>query len=505
MKNLILLFCSIILSTTLFAQSNSQKLDEMIQQGMEDWKIPGLAAVVVKDGEIVYQKTYGTKDIDTQDPVNENTLFRMASTTKAFVGIAMGMLVDQGKVNWDDKVITHLPSFKFSDPYITKDARIIDLFTHNLGAGNADFLWSLMDISTNEILERFQNTPMIYPTRGGFQYQNIMYVVAGQVIEAVSGMTWNKYVEQNIFKPLEMNRSKTNNKNIITAKNYVTPHYRNHNDSVVKLKDDFGVDRVSAAGSQWTSISDISNYLKFLQNGGVFNGDTLLSPETFNYLFQPKTVISDKDWQYPATSLANPNWKTYGVAWFQHDYRGHKIDFHTGSIGGAVAIIAIVKDKNLAVAFFANMDHAELRHAVMYKAIDLFAFDDDATNWNNDIFELYKPLHGPTLMSYYIVERNAKRVLGTKPTLNLEHYTGIYINKMGELAITLVDGKLKGSLNGKFEFPLNHWQDDSFISDEIEDFPLFLPSTVILTFLLNEKKEVHAIMGESGDLWQKSK
>ncbi|TDI68635.1 MAG: class A beta-lactamase-related serine hydrolase, partial [Bacteroidetes bacterium] len=112
MKNLILLFCSIILSTTLFAQSNSQKLDEMIQQGMEDWKIPGLAAVVVKDGEIVYQKTYGTKDIDTQDPVNENTLFRMASTTKAFIGISMGMLVDQGKVNWDDKVITHLPSFK---------------------------------------------------------------------------------------------------------------------------------------------------------------------------------------------------------------------------------------------------------------------------------------------------------------------------------------------------------------------------------------------------------
>lgn len=504
MKNLILLFCSIILSTTLFAQSNSQKLDEMIQQGMEDWKIPGLAAVVVQNGEVVYQKTYGTKDIDTQDPVNENTLFRMASTTKAFVGIAMGMLVDQGKVNWDDKVITHLPSFKLSDPYITQDARIIDLFTHNLGADNADFLWSLMDISTNEILERFQNTPMIYPTRGGFQYQNIMYVVAGQVIEAVSGMTWDEFVEQNIFKPLEMTRSQTQDKNVNTAGNYVTPHYRNHNDSVIKLKDNFELGGANAAGSQWTSVSDISNYLKFIQKGGVYNGDTLLSPETFNYLFQPKTVISDKDWGYPASSLANPNWKTYGVAWFQHDYRGHKIDYHTGSMGGAVAIIAIVKDKNLAVAFFANMDHAELRHAVMYKAIDLFGFDDDAKNWNNDIFELYKPLHGPTLLNYRVSARNAKRVLGTKPTLNLEHYTGIYINKMGEAIVTLVEGKLRVSLNNKFEFSLNHWQDDSFISDEIEGFALG-PSTIISTFLLNEKKEVYTIKGESGDLWQKIK
>ncbi|MGK0389395.1 MAG: hypothetical protein ACI94Y_002135 [Maribacter sp.] len=182
------------------------------------------------------------------------------------------------------------------------------------------------------------------------------------------------------------------------------------------------------------------------------------------------------------------------MAWFQHDYRGHKIDFHTGSIGGATAIIAIMKNQNLAVAFFANMNYAELRHAVMYKAIDLFGFNDDATDWNNDIFELYKPLHSPTLMNYYVSGRNAKRVMNTKSTLSEEQYTGTYSHKLyGKYIITLVDGKLKGSLNSKFGFGLNHWQNDSFMSDEIEEFTLMFPTTIILTFLLNENSEVQTL------------
>ena len=149
-KNLLFFSCALLLTFGMVAQqkSSNKKLDVMIAQGMEDWKVPGLATIVVKDRQVVFQKTYGVRNLETKEPVDENTLFNMASTTKAIVAIAMGMLVDDGKLKWDDKVVDHLPYFKLSDPYITADARVKDLLTHNLGIGNADNLWTIDSVST---------------------------------------------------------------------------------------------------------------------------------------------------------------------------------------------------------------------------------------------------------------------------------------------------------------------------------------------------------------------
>jgi CubicO group peptidase (beta-lactamase class C family) len=135
-------------------KSKIEKLDAMITAGMKDWQVPGLAAVVVKDGKVVFKKTYGIKDIDTKDPIDEDTLFNMASTTKALIAISLGILVDQGKINWDDKVTNHFASFKLSDSYITANACVKDLLTHNLGIGNADLLWIMDDLTTAETQRR---------------------------------------------------------------------------------------------------------------------------------------------------------------------------------------------------------------------------------------------------------------------------------------------------------------------------------------------------------------
>jgi len=147
-------------------ETNNQKLDAMIVQGIKDWKVPGLAAIVVKDGKVVFQKTYGVKNVQTKEPVNENTLFAMASTTKAIVALSLGMLVDEGKLKWDDKVVEHLPNFRLSDPYITANARVKDLLTHNLGIGNADLLWFIDSTSTRQTLKNFQHAKKTYPLRG---------------------------------------------------------------------------------------------------------------------------------------------------------------------------------------------------------------------------------------------------------------------------------------------------------------------------------------------------
>ena len=329
-KILITIFLVIIVSSTTFGQktSNSKLLDAMIKKGMKEWQIPGLAAIVVKNGEVVFKKTYGIKDIETKEPVDENTLFTMASTTKALIAISIGMLVDQEKINWEDKVRDHLPGFNLSDPYITADARVKDLLTHNLGIGNADLLWGLDSISTTETLDKFKYAKRTYPLRGGFTYQNIMYVIAGEIIEAVSGQHWTIFVEDNIFNPLGMTRSQTKSIGIFKAGNYTTPHFNDLDEGLIKVGYTFA-DQIGAAGMIWSSATDISNYLKFLVNDGVFNGDTLVQPATFKYLFKPHVILSE-EMVYPTKVLTKQNWNTYGLGWFQQDYRGSKLDFHTG-------------------------------------------------------------------------------------------------------------------------------------------------------------------------------
>ncbi len=458
----------------------------MIVAGMKDWKVPGLAAVVVKDGKVVFKKTYGVKDIDTKEPVDEDTLFNMASTTKALIAISLGILVDQGKINWEDKVVNHFASFKLSDSYITADARVKDLLSHNLGIGNADLLWVINNLTTAEIINKFQYAEKKYPLRGGFQYQNIMYVVAGELIESVSGQHWTRFVGENILKPLGMTRTQTKSKNIKKMGNYVTPHVNDFEDGVVKVGYTF-TDQMGAAGMIWSSLNDISKYLIFLVNDGVNQSETLLKPETFQYLFKPHSLLTDGT-VYPTNVLTKPKWNTYGLGWFQQDYRDSKLDFHTGSISGLVAIAGVMREHDMAVYVFANLDHAELRHAIMYKAIDLFAFNDNSRDWHQEVFDLYSGFKEKAIA--LLNKRNEDRVLDTETSLSLEQYAGSYQNEMlGEIEINVNDGQLQIDVNNYLSFVAKHWHYDTFITNKDPKWRVKL----MLQFNLNE-------LGKTADL-----
>ncbi|MBT8238504.1 MAG: serine hydrolase [Croceitalea sp.] len=488
MKKLLFL----ILVSAHFAVVNSQKieyaqqLDQMIQTGMAEWKIPGLAAVVVKDGAIVFKKTYGVKNLDRKEPVNESTLFAMASTTKAMVAMALAILVDEGKVSWNDPVIQYLPTFQLSDSYITADARVKDLLTHNLGIANADVLWTLDSLSTQETLKRFAHTEKVYPLRGGFTYQNIMYAAAGELIEAVSGQSWSSFVEERLFKPLDMNRSLTKASDIQKAGNFVTPYYDFDQKGVLPVSRNYS-DQIGAAGMMWSSVDDMGNYLKFIVNQGVHQNDTLIQPNTFSYLFQPQTLIPNNEF-YPTTALTDPHWLSYGLGWFQHDYRGHKLDFHTGSLNGLVAMAGVMHDKKVAVYIFANLDHAELRHAILYQAIDLFGFDDNTTNWHPKIFELYQG---------FKKDRNAQQqkmadeqVKNTKPSKPIGAYTGIYEHPLcGKLTLTLRDETLDLNFNNFEQIAAYHWHYDTFMTKPNRRWT----SPVAVTFQLNAKGVVQSL------------
>lgn len=462
---LILLLLTIGVNQFLTAQqkTNNKKLDAMIVKGMADWKVPGLAAIVVKDGEVVFNNTYGVKNLETKEPVDGNTLFNMASTTKAVVAIAMGMLVDDGELNWDDKVVDHLPYFKLSDPDITADARIKDLLTHNLGIANADALWIVDSVSTKETVRKFQFAKKAYPLRGGFTYQNIMYAVAGEVIAKVSGKPWNEFVTERIFKPLGMTRTRALAKDIFKAGNYVTPYLDDPEDGLVQV--DYGFsDQIGPAGMICSTANDISKYLTFLVNDGIHQSDTLVKPKTFKYLFEPQSFLGASG-SYPTNALTKPNWNTYGLGWFQQDYKGQKLDFHTGSLFGLVAIAGIMHDKDIAVYVFANLDHAELRHAILYKAMDLYAFNDDSRDWHSEVFKLYAGFKNKKLETSK--KKIAARVKDTKPTLSLESYAGRYTNKMlGTATIAVHNTELIVNFNDFISYEAQHWHYNTFITNK---------------------------------------
>ncbi len=430
---------------------------------MEEWKVPGLSALVVKDREVVFKESYGVRDIDSQERVDGQTMFNMASTTKAIIAISLAMLVDDGKIRWDDQVKKHYPAFNLADPYITADARVQDLLTHNLGMGNADLLWILDSLSTGQILDKFATYDPAYPLRGGFVYQNIMYAIAGELIQEVSGQHWTDFVEDRLFAPLEMTRSVTRSKEIFEKGNYVTPHWDDWEDGVVKVPYT-QFDNVGAAGIIWSCIDDMARYMTFLQNRGIVNGDTLLQPATFDYLFEPRSFISEAQF-YPTQQLTNPKWRTYALGWFQHDYRGEKLNFHTGSIAGLVALAAIIPERNISVYVFANLDHAELRHAILYKALDLYLFGGETRDWHRDIYDLYQGFRENIIASQEEIVNG--RIPDTQPTLPLDSLTGSYTNHLfGTIEVSVSGDRLEFNLNDLQDFSAEHWHYNTFRSEK---------------------------------------
>jgi len=234
-----------------------KEFDAYILKAQKEWEVPGLAVAVVKDGNVILSKGYGIKELGTTDRVDSKTLFQCASTTKAMTAVCMGMLVDEGRVMWSDPVIKHLPEFQLYDPFVTREITIRDLFIHDTGLGNADFLWLLMDIPPDEMLRKMRDVKPTYSLRSGWIYQNIFYVAAGKVIEKVSGKPWNIFVNERLFKPLGMLRTFPTTKEA-SEENRTKPHDRI--EGVITVIKHTNADAVSSAGSVWSSIDDMAKW-----------------------------------------------------------------------------------------------------------------------------------------------------------------------------------------------------------------------------------------------------
>ena len=449
-------------STTRAAQF--RELDAYITKGMKDWEIPGLSISVVHLDSVVYSKGFGVRQLGAPGAVDDQTLFGIMSTTKAITALGMAMLVDDGKLKWDDPVTKWVPEFQFPDVFVTREATVKDLLTHNLGLGNADLLWSRLDLPRAEIFRRVRFLTPAYSLRGGFTYQNVMYGLAGEVIARASGMSWSDFTQQRILAPLGMSRTYTSYAAMRAtgSPNQSLPHYKIR-DTIRVIGDD-EVDEIPEAGAIWSTASDMAKWTRFLLDSGRVKGERLVSEAQFRELIKPQSFVDAASF-YPTARITKPHWTTYALGWFQQDYRGRFLAFHTGSLDGRTAIIGLLPDSRTGVFIFGNMDHAEFRHALMLKSLDIFAGTNgqQANDWSGEFLSLYTALRAAGEGQQKAAD--AKRVMGTRPTLPLAQYAGTYAHPAwGDLVITLVGDALQmrigvGTQNAG---SLAHWNYDTF-------------------------------------------
>lgn len=459
----LLLTLLLLLSFSTFAQTDKKALDKKVQEfdayvqkAYKEWEVPGIAVVVVKDGNVLLSKGYGVREIGTTNAVDSKTLFACASTTKAMTAVCMGMLVDEGKVNWDDPVGKYLPEFQLYDPFVTREMKIRDLFIHDTGVGNADFLWTIMDISSEEVLEKMRYVKPSYSMRSSFIYQNIFYLAAGQVIQKISGKPWSTFVTERIFQPLGMTRTFSLYKDV-TDPNHTKPHYKIE-DKITAIKHE-SADQIGPAGSVWSCVDDMGKWMRVMIDSSKYSGGRLLKPGTWAEMFKPQVLVPASEF-YPTAQLTKPNWTTYGLGWFQQDYKGRKINFHTGSLAGATAIHAQLPDEKLGIYVFGNYDHAEVRHALVFKMLDHFALGGNR-DWSADFLKLYGNIRAGG--EKQLAEFEAKRVANTKPSLPLKEYAGSYTDPLyGTVVVSLEGNDLVAEANKVLKAKVQHWHYDTF-------------------------------------------
>jgi CubicO group peptidase (beta-lactamase class C family) len=472
------IFFSIILTFVLFTGStqekpNYQQLDQYIADGNKLFEMPGMAVGIIKDGKVVFNKTYGYAHTGTGLQVTPETVFGIASCSKAFTAACIAILVDEGKLDWTDKVIDHYPEFRVFDPYITREMEIQDLLGHRSGyqTFDGDLLWYGTDYSRKEVLKRLAQRENPYSFRSRFGYQNLMFIAAGEVIEHVTGMSWDIFVNDRIFKPLGMYSTSTTNTHFKEEMDIAWPHIEGE---AIKF---INYDNCGPAASMNSTAVDLMKWLRLLLGKGSLDGQEIFSQETYYKMVAPITLLN-------AGNAEEPGGRHFfgcGLGWFLYDYQGRKIIEHGGGLPGFHSKVVFVPEENLAYVILANQ-LSGLVEAVYRKILDFHLSLND-----KDYVTLF--LEQEMLSEAKKLEKDNQRiesrVIGTLPALKTEQYAGIYEDKMyGQAEVTVKDDSLMMTLLPTAELftgRLEHWHYNTFRFTHNDPF---LPAGYV-TFSIN--------------------
>jgi CubicO group peptidase (beta-lactamase class C family) len=271
-----LLLVAVIAQVALAQNGSLNGFDDYVNKALKEWEVPGVAIAIVKGDQVVLAKGYGVRKLGEAAPVDERTLFAIGSSSKAFTAAAVAMLVDEGKVKWDDPVTKYLPGFQMYDPYITRELTVRDLLTHRSGLQRGDFLWYGTGLDRDEILRHARLLKPTWSLRSTFGYQNIMFLAAGQLVAKVSGKSWDEFIQQRIFAPLAMNSSSTSINALKTAADVATPHAKV--DAKVQVIPWRNIDNIAPAGSINSNVVDMAQWVRLQLNQGTLQTQKLFSP-----------------------------------------------------------------------------------------------------------------------------------------------------------------------------------------------------------------------------------
>jgi CubicO group peptidase (beta-lactamase class C family) len=457
-------------------------LDAAIRKGMTEWEVPGLSIAVIKGDQVVFMHAYGVKELGKPDLVDVDTVMAIGSTTKAMTATLIGMLVDEGRVGWDDPVAKHLPWFQLYDPWVTREVRLRDLLAHRVGVGGA-FLPASTTLERREMLRRLRYLEPYASFRTRYDYSNVMYTAAGEVAAEITGKTWEDLLQARLLGPLGI---KSAHPTVDTlwptgtvaacfccdlagrtvglqvarpGTNLAMPHMKkSERMQVIPWRHYANIG--PAGGELAMSIRDMAQWVRFLVGKGVMDGKRLLSEKVFAEMHTPQNIIPNQEAPLFLRKESDVHSVSYGLGWRLNNYRGHRMSTHTGGVYGFMATVGLLPDDGVGVVVLANAERAGLAPALVLTVFDQQLGGPDR-DWSRRVLAKQADEDRKAVETE---ERLLKdRRTGTSPPHPLETYAGTYSNPAyGEARIEQTPAGLLLQFPGAQKADLTHWHYDLF-------------------------------------------
>jgi len=464
------------------AEANAQKgklkgFDAFATSVMKEWKVPGMAVAVVEDGQVILAKGYGYRDLENKQPVTSKTLFAIGSVTKSMTVTILGMLSDEGKIDWDQPVQEILPEFRLHDEVATRQMTPRDLVTHRSGLPRHDLMWYGAAFTREELFNRLRYIEPSHPFRSTFQYQNLMFMTAGYLAGHVAGTTWEDLIREKIFQPLDMTRSNFSVDGMQKSDDFALP-YAVLEDNVIKIPYR-NIDEIGPAGSVNSCVEEMIRYVNLHLNKGKHGDEQLLSETMAQQMQTPQMPMAG------TIRYEELGHNSYGMGLFITTYHGHVLIHHGGGIDGFISLLSFMPQKKIGAMILTNMSGNNPVPTIISRNLYDRLLGLDTIDWVSRIKEL--EAENENAEADAEDDEYSDRKEGTTPSHDLTDYTGQYEHPgYGIVTVELADEALNLSFNS-FHCPLQHYHYDIF---EIPESPMDPLEELKVTFFYNKKGDI---------------
>jgi len=483
LRLLLLLLLALLVQPQAEAQTRARvdlrKLDAYYQQALQDWDVPGMAIAIVQNDSIIFAKGYGVLNNKTGGKVDANTLFGIASNSKAYTAAALATLVDAGKINWKDKVKQYVPYLQLYDPFVTENLTIEDLLCHRVGfkTFSGDLLWYNTTYSREEIIRRIRYLEPSYNFRDGYGYSNLMFITAGEVLENVTGKTWENYIKETFLQPLGMHRTYTSVNDLKGVANVASPHGFDANGKPYATTLT-AWDSWNPAAGIFTSVNQQAQWMRLQLNRGTYKGKQLFSEEASRNMWtlhNPFPITEKATEITPSTHFTGT-----GLGWFLSDYEGHKLVYHGGGHEGMNSRTVLVPEEHLGIVILTNSMSSIMTPLGNYTVDQLLGITD-GRDWSRFYLDAAAKAEKEAAASATKEKEKEKKQRNSKPAMELAAYAGTYSSPLyGDATVRVSNGKLEFQLvpAPTLGGTLNYWQHDIFDLDWKNDYALLHPTKV---------------------------